>query len=630
MTLKKVFALLTAIMILLLTCGLAAGQAEELDEGIYDHLTVGNPTPLRGDFTLQLWGKGTSDMDVCALVNGYNLVHWDYGMNNFNFDKIVVSGVQVTDNAEGDRQYRIVLKDGLQYSDGTPITAWDYAFSMLLQTSPAVTELDAGTLAFKAILGADEYRSGAENVLKGVRVTNEKLLTVTVSGKCRPYYYELSFLQCYPVPISVVAPGCTVRDDGDGVYVDGEMTAELLGTTILDPETGYLTHPKIVSGPYKLISYDGVTAELEKNDLYLGSDKEKTPMIRYLTYTHVAADEMADRLVSGEIGLANKTVRSDAIAAGLTLVSNGGFEMTSYDRSGSSLLGFCCEQPTVGDQTVRQAIACCLDKDQLIKDYVGYYGMRADAYYGIGQWMYEAVSGTQEMDEATSDEIEGLSMDGIHAYQYDIARANELLDQAGWTLNQNGEAFTGTEGEIRSKEINGELVSLDLLMVCPTENQLGHAVKDHLEPGLKQVGITLEIKDVPWSEISTEYYTNENRDCDMFVIAINFDAAFDAADSFNPYDLSSNYSRIRDDELYEKVRTINEVSRTPGEYIQYWYAFQEKFVDVLPLIPLYSNIYFDFYTDTLHDYYPDKVITWSEAMTDAFLSDPNVLPEDME
>lgn len=626
---KKLIALITALA-LLFTCGMTAGLAEDTATDMYDHLTVGNPTPLRGDFTLQLWGKGTSDMDVSSLVNGYNLVTWDYSLNNFDFDKIVVSGVRVTDDAEGNREYRIVLNSNLQYSDGTPITAWDYAFSILLQASPAVTELDGNTLYCKGILGANEYRNSTETVLKGVRVSGDQLLTVTVSGAYRPYYYELNYLQFYPVPISVVAPGCSVRDDGEGIYLEGDMTAEMLQSTLLDPETGYVSHPQIVSGPYKLTSFDGTTVELERNELYIGSNTEKNPMIRYLTYTSVNSDDMIQQLAAGEIDLINKTVKSEAISGGLTLVANGGYGMTAYDRSGSSMIGFCCEKPTVSEKEVRKAIACCLDKEKLITDYAGYYGIRADGYYGIGQWMYEAVSGSQEPASGIGNEIEELSMEDIPTYECDPERANALLDQAGWTLNKDGNPYTGAAGEIRCKEINGELVALELLMVCPNENNLGRKIKECMDPALAQAGISLEIREVPWDEISTSYYTNEDRDCDMFVVGINFDAAFDTADSFNPDDLSANYTRIRDDELYQKIKDINTVSKTAGEYINYWYDFQETFVEVLPMIPLYSNIYFDFYTDCLHDYYPDKVVTWGEAMMNAFLSDPNVLPEEME
>lgn len=626
---KRALALLTVLAMLLLTCGMTAGQAEDAIPDTYDHLKVGNPNPMRGDFALQLWGEGTSDMDISYLINGYNLVCWDYALNNFDFDPIVVSGTKITEGNDGTREYRIALKEDLQYSDGTPITAWDYAFSILLQSSPAVAELGANTLPFKGILGVPEYRNAETNVLKGVRVNSDYLLTITVSGEYRPYYYELRFLQCYPAPISVIAPECTVKDDGDGVYLTGEMTAELLQTTLLDPETGYVTHPEIVSGPYKLTSFDGKIAELEKNELYLGSRKEKTPMIRYLTYTDVSNTDMIKKLANGDIDLINKAVHTDVIADGLTLAKNGGFSMTSYDRSGSCFAGFCCEKPTVGDKLVRQAIACCVDKNMLVKEYLGNYGMPIEGYYGIGQWMYEAASGANPLDGADNEAIEGLDVAKV-VYECDPERANALLDEAGWTLNKDGNPYTGAPGEIRSKEIDGKLVSLELLMVCPAENDLGQQIKACMDPQLAQTGITLEIREVPWDEIRKDYYANGDRDCDMYVVAMNFESAFEAADAFDPYDLSANYSRIQDEELYQSVWSINSTSKTAGEYVTTWYSFQEKFVDVLPMIPLYSNIYYDFYTDCLHDYYPQSVGTWGEAMLDAFLSDPNVLPEDME
>ena len=62
--------------------------------------------------------------------------------------------------------------------------------------------------------------------------------------------------------------GCEVRDDGEGAYianidetaVEPVFTAELLQSTVLDAENGYLSHPYLTCGPYKLVSYDAKAA----------------------------------------------------------------------------------------------------------------------------------------------------------------------------------------------------------------------------------------------------------------------------------------------------------------------------------------------------------------------------------
>ena len=40
---------------------------------------------------------------------------------------------------------------------------------------------------------------------------------------------------------------------------------------------------------------------------------------------------------------------------------------------------------------------------------------------------------------------------------------------------------------------------------------------------------------------------------------------------------------------------------------------------ILPMLPIYSNIYFDFYTANLHDYPVAEKSTWSQAIVEAAL-----------
>ena len=62
----------------------------------------------------------------------------------------------------------------------------------------------------------------------------------------------------------------------------------------------------------------------------------------------------------------------------------------------------------------------------------------------------------------------------------------------------------------------------------------------------------------------------------------------------------------------------------PGDvltYMQKWIAFQERFNQSLPMLPIYSNIYFDFYTNTLHDYAISANATWGEAIVPSYLAE---------
>ena len=135
---KKALSLVLALLMLgLPLTGIAEQNAVSYD---YEHLVVGNATPFNGRFFTDMWGALTSDLDVQKLIHGYNLVEWCTG-GAYNIDPTVVSGIVVTQNQAGDRTYTFDIYSDLQYSDGSPITAWDYAFSWLLSMAPQIADL---------------------------------------------------------------------------------------------------------------------------------------------------------------------------------------------------------------------------------------------------------------------------------------------------------------------------------------------------------------------------------------------------------------------------------------------------------------------------------------------------------
>ena len=92
---------------------------------------------------------------------------------------------------------------------------------------------------------------------------------------------------------------------------------------------------------------------------------------------------------------------------------------------------------------------------------------------------------------------------------------------------------------------------------------------------------------------------------------------------------AANRTAIVDEELYNLAVDMRRTE--PGDvlaYCQKWVAFQERFAEVLPVIPVYSNVYFDFYDNTLQEYDITANQTWSQAIVKAYLGD--VMEEDAE
>ena len=66
------------------------------------------------------------------------------------------------------------------------------------------------------------------------------------------------------------------------------------------------------------------------------------------------------------------------------------------------------------------------------------------------------------------------------------------------------------------------------------------------------------------------------------------------------------------------------------EYVTKWVDFQTRLQEVVPIISIYSSVYFDFYPRVLQDYDVASNITWTQAIVYAFLGDAPELEEEEE
>ncbi len=622
--------IIACLLVLLLVFSVAAAEGTEGESKASSRLTVGNPTPMRGEFFTSLWGNSTSDLDVRDLLHGYNLVIWDEPIGGFIVDPMVVRSISVSNKEDGGRCYTLALQNNLKYSDGSPITAWDYAFTFLFTLSPEVAEIGGTVRRADQFVGYDRYMAGRTPILSGVRVIDDYQLSITIRPQYVPFFYELGLLSCNPYPISVIAPGVKVKDDGKGVYLanidenitEPIFTAELLKKTVLDPETGYLSHPSVVSGPYTLSSWDGETAEFVINDYYKGNSEGKKPQIFSLVYKTANDDTIIADLKEGTFDLLNKALRKDVISDGIELAQGEGFTMTPYPRTGLCYIAFACEKDTVISEVVRKAIAWCLDRDKLTEDYAGDYGKVVDGYYGVGQWMYGLVTGSieppvdkpwDETDAKAMKEYEQKlaaygkrNLDKLVHYTVDTKKAASILEKAGWKLNADG-----------LREKNG--IVLDLTMIYPEGNNVADYLKETFLDNLEAVGIRLTLKEMPMAELLSVWYQQEERTADMIYMASNFDLLFDPYAYFAK-DGSWAYTSLKDKILQSSARAM---SRTkPGDilsYLDHWIQFQERFNSVLPMIPIYGNIYYDFYVGNLQNYDIAAYPTWGAAIVGASL-----------
>ena len=773
--LKRVLSLLLALVLVTAAFSTAlpvrAARAEETEENEYpDELRVGHPTITKGDFFTEMFGNDTADIDVRALIHGYNLVNWDQNQGVYLIDESVVEKVLIVEDDVGDKTYYLDLYDDLYYSDGTQITAWDYAFSLLLLMSPEIEQIGGKIYRAEHILGFNEYLTGELPYLRGVAVLAEDQLAITLDHEFLPYFFETGLLLCVPYPISVLAPGCKVyageeEDIGNGYgygvrignadesVTEPIYTAELLKQTILDPDTGYNSHPSVSSGPYVLTDYDYKTAHFVINEYFKGAwvyntlpadfhfdvenlegtgsgtlmhdvrhspgfyeverqDEEGNnnplylvkPTIEKISFSVADNDTMAEDLRTGKFHLVNKVVYGptilecmgvgsaigslDAEEPELTeeededkeeeeepeeaadLGEDSGIRFQNYPRIGLAFLTFTYELPTVHEKEVRQAIAWCMDREQLTQDYCSGFGQVVDGYYGIEQWEYlictdqleypinfindethteedlEEWAKHKHMYATTQEEYDEmvaawklLSLDNlVHYGVYDLEndpdrtekvgldKANALLDSAKWTLNRNGEPYDPEKDDVRCKMIDGELVALDLTMMYPAGNHIIDTLQENFIDNLNAVGIKLTLVPEEMDELLKSYYREKDRTTDMIYLATNFHVIVDPSITYST-DKTANHliwnnTYSDDEDLY--WRAVNMRRTDPldvYDYVSKWISFQERYNEVLPTIPIYSNIYFDFYTSQLQNYYITAHVTWTQAILEAYFGE---------
>ena len=604
----------------------------------YEELTVGNPTPMDGKFFTGMWGNATSDIDVRSLVHGYYLTTWGSEEGLFRKSNHVVSGMMIADDPEGNRVYTIALYDDLYFSDGTKITAWDYAFSALFQAAPEIAETGGRPVDMSYLAGYEEYVSGEAAAFAGVHVKNDRVIEFTVKHEYLPYFFELYRLCFCPYPIREIAPGCRVYDDGEGCYIGNEdptvtgkiFTAELLQETVMDPEYGYLSHPTVGSGPYVLTGWDEKThtCTFRINPYFKGDEEGNVPTIPKLRYTLACNEDMTELLRGDEFQLLNKVTRMDSIQKGAELTASGlGYTMANYPRIGLTFITFTPDRPALQELNVRKAISYCFEKTETVDEYTGGYGLPMDGLIGLGQWMYSVVNGTmdypaelpenptpqeQQAYDETVREWGQLSLDGLTHYEADTEKAIRLLEENGWTLNGDG---------IRSKETGGGTVTLDLTCAYPETNITAESLLNRLVPHLAEAGIRLTLVPMDMKTLLRSYNDRDIEEIDMFYLGDAFNVEFDPQLFFLPGDPETPY----EDTLAWVHAQMHEYARQMCEtdphdalgFVKKWIVFQEHLSDWLPMIPVYTNVYFDFYTSDLANYNIRNYITWGCAIVPA-------------
>ncbi|XRW95003.1 ABC transporter substrate-binding protein [Serratia sp. PAMC26656] len=414
--------------------GLAfSAQAELLTEGITpatDASQVPAAAKLRKDTVVAGILEPQGNFNPYLFTNG-----WDENVTDVIFTRLIgldSQGKPVARLAESwqispdNRVYTLKLRANLVYSDGSPMKAEDIAFTLTLLHDPAY---DGDTdIAPAHIQGGAEYKNGTAPSISGLKVVDDRTIQITTTQ-----------------------PGAT--------------TLQLIGGPVLskayygkDYQRGKLESVRALNGkplgngPYIYDKYvPGQEIRFHANpNFYLGQ-----PAVARFIYRVTNPATNFQLFQTGETDYDAFTAKPDDIEQ-LKLL--GFANINLYSSSDYSRIDFNFKRPALQDARVRQALIYGLDRQKLITVVYQGYGTVANQPISPVSWAYDP--------------------QGINPYAYDVNKAKQLLDQAGWKPGADG---------IRQKD--GKKLELTLLV---TKKLLNDALVPIAKDNYRQIGVLLK------------------------------------------------------------------------------------------------------------------------------------------
>ena len=640
--LTKLFALLLVLAMITVMFAGCKGNDEPTDPSNSDASTepsseatekhenkviYGSDTELSGDLGNAWWTNNATDKLIRDLTNDYDVITFDqFGQMKVN--ETVSDGVQTAENEDGTATYTVKIKQGLTYSDGTPITAADYVAYLLVQFSPATLEAGA-TVSSDTVVGGNEYQNGESKVLAGLRLLDEYTYSISITPDYANYYYGLTYASLSPLYLPLYSSAAlTVKDDGEGAYLDGgELKADEINAS------RYVYENRVTAGPYVIKSIDtgALTATLEINPNYAGNFEGQKPSIQTIVVVKSEDDSKMDAFTTGEITFLSQLSEGDQIKTALELVDSGKYNYCHYTRNGYGKIQFQCDGGPTQFQAVRQAVAYLLDREEFTNTFTGGYGSVVHGPYSTAQWMYE--------------DSEELFNEKLNSYAYDPEKAVEVLKADGWTLNADGTPYSGTG--VRYKEVTAEqagdyalnvkladgriLMPLHIMWASSDGNPVSTLLATMLANGKQtaDAGMVIEQNVMAFSELLNWIYRDTSVGDQygvftygMFNLATGFADVYDYAYNYAS-DPDSKYVKMGYNQNYIFDKELDDLSMdmvykaAPGDdaaFLDYFQKFIIRWNELLPEIPLYCNDYHTFFPSWLKDYNESSLWDFQKAI----------------
>ena len=635
---KKILAMLLA-MVMVFT--MASAVAESTSEHV---LIYGTSTEINGDFAPgSWWTNNATDKMLRDFTNDYSTVTSDQG-GALIVNPTVAESVEGKMNDDGTKTYTVKVKSGLKFNNGEEITVKDFLWTTAFSCSSVASEVGVKLTGYLTIVGGQEYYDGTAETISGLRMLDDNTIEVSIVADKVPYFFDLSYANFTAHSMKYwLGEAVDIKDDGNGVYFEG-LTKENIEKQ-LEYARFNAGPDRVTAGPYNLVEFDQASkqATLEINPYYEGNFEGQKPSVPKIVITRAEDATWRDALKTGAFNFYDTITDGEQVSQAMDLIEDEankealgyGFAYTQFDRPGYGKLMFQSDFGPTQFPAVRHAIAHLLDRNEFANTFCQGWGGVVNGPYGTAMWM------TQESEEWMDENLDN------YAYNPDLAK--ELLIEDGWVLDENGNEYV--EG-VRYKEVTEEQAGqyvhtkkLDdgrILMGCEIEwsSSEGNSVSDLLSVMLANgeqtaaAGIKINQNIMSFSELLNYMYRDATQGdkygvptyC-MYNLASNFTSTYDMAYSYtlDPQMVADGYNTdfIFDEEL-DKLSMDMVYGVEAGDnatYLDIWQKFIKRWNELLPEVPLYSNIYISVYPDWLQGYEQDSYWDFNQAILYATIAD---------
>ncbi len=464
----------------------------------------------------------------------------------------------------------------------------------------------------------------------------------------------------------IFGEGVEIKDDGNGCYLEGnwyEMSGDTYAKKAHIEAARYDVSKYPFSGPYVIKEWDEGTKQvtLELNPNFAGNFEGQKPSIKTIVYVKIVQDTQLDQFKTGQVDILSGITGGAETKAALAVVEadKEKFKETHYQRAGYGKVQFDCDFGPTQFASVRKAITYVLDTNDFAQAYTGGYGTVVYGPYSPDFSMWQAVKDSIELVDYSysvenakneliadgwvynskgEDFVEGQT--GVDAVRYKKLTAEQAAALDG--VNKTYASVENTDGiEYKTVEINGEFyMPLVINWFGTTNNDVTDMLAAKLvgTEDVKAIGMVVRSTVGDFDPLLGEIYREPTYGYSgtprygMFNLATGWNSSvydysfnwsldpayfgYSTNKLYDEYDVAFPYDQTAEKLSYEEAMTASGGklgmdylsmamvynATTEEEYNQWWEAYIERWNQLMPDIPLYSNFYFDIYNAKIQNF----------------------------